>query len=266
MTVMEDLRIGDVERRTGLTQRTLRYYEELGLLTPDRDAGGRRRYGSEELDRLYRVRLLSELGTALADVSAGDVAGQDLLGLTRRHLADLDTRLAGMARMRERVRAVEDRLLRGEGPSDEELLDLLSGMPVDEPAATRRLTLLVYRDLAAAHRHLVEVFGFGPGLLTRDGSGAVVHGEVHAGDGVIWLHPESEQHRLMSPASTGAASACMAVDVDDVEAHHARLRAAGARIEYEPTDMSYGVREYGARDSEGGLWSFMQVNRRRSDE
>lgn len=35
--------IGDVARRTGLTERTLRYYEELGLLAPVRDAGGRRR-------------------------------------------------------------------------------------------------------------------------------------------------------------------------------------------------------------------------------
>jgi uncharacterized glyoxalase superfamily protein PhnB len=50
----------------------------------------------------------------------------------------------------------------------------------------------------------------------------------------------------------------MAVDVDDVDAHFERRVAAGADIAYEPTDMPYGVREYGARDSEGGLWSFMQ--------
>ena len=50
----------------------------------------------------------------------------------------------------------------------------------------------------------------------------------------------------------------MAVDVEDVEAHCERSRAAGADIVYGPTDMPYGVREYAARDSEGGLWSFMQ--------
>jgi MerR family transcriptional regulator, thiopeptide resistance regulator len=48
------------------------------------------------------------------------------------------------------------------------------------------------------------------------------------------------------------------VDVDDVEAHHRRTRAAGAEIAYEPTTMPYGVREYAARDREGGMWSFMQ--------
>jgi DNA-binding transcriptional MerR regulator len=249
-----DLTIGEVAQRTGLTQRTLRYYEELGLLAPARDTGGRRRYDAAAIDRLYRIRLLRDLGTPLADVEPG---GADLLALTRRHLTVTDDRLAALARHRERVRAVEARILAGNGPRDEELLDLLSRLG-DEPAATRRLTLLVYRDIEAAQRHLVEVFGFQPGELTRDVGGRVVHGEVFAGDGVIWMHQESTEHLLASPATSGSASHCMAVDVDDVDAHHQRTLAAGGEVVYGPTDMAYGVREYGARDSEGGLWSFMQ--------
>ncbi|HET9861736.1 MAG TPA: MerR family transcriptional regulator [Nocardioidaceae bacterium] len=54
--------IGEVARRTGVTERTLRYYEVLGLLTPRRDTGGRRRYDVEQVDRLYRIRLMRELG------------------------------------------------------------------------------------------------------------------------------------------------------------------------------------------------------------
>lgn len=249
-----DLTIGDVAQRTGLTQRTLRYYEELGLLGPDRDSGGRRRYDAATIDRLYRIRLLRDLGTPLGEV---DPDGADLLALTRQHLADVDARQAGLARQRERVRAVEARLLAGDRPRDEELLDLLAGLG-DEPAAVRRLTLLVYRDIEAAQRHLVDVFGFEAGELTRDGEGRVVHGEVYVGDGVIWMHQESPDYRLASPATSGTASHCMAVDVADVEAHHRRSVEAGAEIVYEPTDMAYGVREYAARDPEGGLWSFMQ--------
>ena len=49
----------------------------------------------------------------------------------------------------------------------------------------------------------------------------------------------------------------MAVMVDDVDRHHDRALAAGATVVYPPRDMDYGVREYGARDLEGGLWSFM---------
>jgi uncharacterized glyoxalase superfamily protein PhnB len=49
----------------------------------------------------------------------------------------------------------------------------------------------------------------------------------------------------------------MAVMVDDVDRHHERAVAAGATVVAAPRDMPYGVREYSARDLEGGLWSFM---------
>lgn len=246
------LGIGDVARRTGLTERTLRYYEELGLLAPDRDGGGRRRYDGGDLDRLYRIRLLRELGTPLADV---DPEAMDLAHLTRQHLADLDHRMAELARVRERVRSVEDRLLQGSRPNDDALLDLLSGLSTDEPALTRRTTLLVYRDIAAAHSFLVDVLGLAPGPIEYDGERAM-HGEVHAGDGVVWLHREAPEHRMMSPLTTGAVTASLAILVDDVDAHHSRVAASGAPIDYAPTDMPYGVREYSVRDPEGHLWSF----------
>ena len=250
-----ELTIGEVSKRTGMTQRTLRYYEDLGLLEPARTNGGRRTYDAATLDRLYRIRLQRSLGTPVADIGPDDC---DLLGIARRHLADLDARLAATARERERVRAVEARLLGGARPTDAELLDLLAGLG-DEPVAVRRLTLLVYQDLEAMHAWLVDVFGFGAGPLHRSPSGAkVVHAEVYAGDGVIWMHQESPGLRLASPATSGTASHCMAIDVDDVEAHHLRTRAAGAEIAHEPMDMPYGVREYSVRDPEGGLWSFMQ--------
>ena len=84
--------IGGVARRTGVTERTLRYYEELGLLAPTRDAGGRRRYDSGTLDRLYRVRLLRELGTPVADV---DPDADDLRPPRRRGPARPAVGLAG---------------------------------------------------------------------------------------------------------------------------------------------------------------------------
>lgn len=251
--VVVELTIGEVAARTGVTERTLRYYEELGLLAPARDDGGRRRYSHAVLDRLYRIRLLRRLGTRLGDL---DPDAADLRSLTRRHLAELDARLAELARQRERVRAVEDRLLDGTAPSDEALLDLLSGLGGDEATPTRRITLLAYRDLAAAHSWLVEVFGLAPGPVSRH-DGQVVHAEVFAGDGVIWLHREAPEHRLVPPlALNGFCTAALAVHVDDVDAHHARAVAAGAVITQPPTDQAYGYREYSVLDPEGHLWSF----------
>ena len=46
------------------------------------------------------------------------------------------------------------------------------------------------------------------------------------------------------------------VVVDDVDAHHERARAAGARIVYGPEDTDFGTRRYRALDPEGYEWSF----------
>lgn len=62
-----------------------------------------------------------------------------------------------------------------------------------------------------------------------------------------WVSPQS------TPVSTGE----LVVKVDDVDGHCERARAAGAEIEYVPTNMDYGVREYGARDLEGRRWAFV---------
>jgi MerR family transcriptional regulator, thiopeptide resistance regulator len=82
--------------------------------------------------------------------------------------------------------------------------------------------------------------------------------ELEAGDGVVWLHPESPEFGLASPATAGVATATMAVMVDDVDAHYRHAASHGATIAYEPVDQPYGYREYGARDHEGGLWCFMK--------
>src|SRR5580693_2411432 len=66
----EGLRIGDAAARVGLSARTLRYYEELGLLTPSAyTAGGERRYGDADLDLLARiVELRDVLGMNLEEI------------------------------------------------------------------------------------------------------------------------------------------------------------------------------------------------------
>lgn len=64
------LQIGEAAERLGLTQRTLRYYEEKGLLRPPgRMEGGFRLYSAEDLARLERIKELKELlGFSLADI------------------------------------------------------------------------------------------------------------------------------------------------------------------------------------------------------
>jgi uncharacterized glyoxalase superfamily protein PhnB len=133
-------------------------------------------------------------------------------------------------------------------------------MTMLDTAVQARITLLVYTDIAAAHDWLVRVFGLGPGRIDRDEQGRSVHAELRAGDGVIWLHSEQadDQFQLRSPQSLGAATATIAVMIDDVDAHYRQARAAGAVVVQEPTDQPYGYRVYSAKDLEGHFWSFMR--------
>lgn len=63
-------RMEDVVRRTGLTPRAIRYYEEMGLLTPPgRTAGGFRLFTEAEIARLLRIKELQTLlGFSLAEI------------------------------------------------------------------------------------------------------------------------------------------------------------------------------------------------------
>jgi DNA-binding transcriptional MerR regulator/uncharacterized glyoxalase superfamily protein PhnB len=252
--------IGAVADATGLTVRTLHYYEEIGLLGPtDRTPAGHRRYGQHDIERLYRIALLRRFGLSVDGVrEALDADQQALSSLMAAHLATVETRLAAEQRLRTRLASLVDRLEAATGSDTDDLLDLLEDMTVLDSLLDRRIAVLVYDDIEMAVDHLTRVFGFGPGEVVRDDDGRAVHGAVHAGDGEFWLHLESPEFALRSPKHLGAATATMAVMVADVDAHHEYAVGQGADIRYPPTDQPYGFREYGAADPEGHLWSFMR--------
>jgi uncharacterized glyoxalase superfamily protein PhnB len=124
------------------------------------------------------------------------------------------------------------------------------------PTVQRIIPILVYEDIEAAHDFLVKVFGFVSGGIERDPDGRVIHGEVVADEGRIWLHRVTAEHELASPRTMNVASGGLFVHVDDVDVHYEHARAAGATIEREPEDQPYGQRDYGVRDLEGHRWWF----------
>ena len=65
------MRIGDLAEKAGVTPRTIRYYESLGLLRPhDRSGAGYRHYGEAELKRLRKIDALKELGLSLDEIAS----------------------------------------------------------------------------------------------------------------------------------------------------------------------------------------------------
>jgi DNA-binding transcriptional MerR regulator len=122
------LRIGEAAERAGVSSRTLRYYEELELLVPaGHSAGGARRYTSNDIARLLRIRELQELlGFDLGEIR-GILRAEDQLADLRSEYhsgATLERRRAILAeatqindRLKETVRAKQARL-------DEMMLEL----------------------------------------------------------------------------------------------------------------------------------------------
>ena len=86
-------RIGDAAEATGLTQRTIRYYEELGLLKPAAHlSGGNRRYDDEDLERLQLIKRLREVvGLSLADIHTFLETETERRALSREYYATTDS-------------------------------------------------------------------------------------------------------------------------------------------------------------------------------
>ena len=250
-------KVGALARASGVSVRALHYYDEIGLLRPSaRSAGGHRLYEGADVARLYRISLLRRLGFPLDQIAAVLEHPEWQLGpAIDHHLTDARRRAAITASLVTRLATMSAALARRDKLVPEQLFSTLEEMTMLDSTAIRGTTgLLVYDDLPAAHEYLTQVFGLTAGPLERDANDRVIHGEVRAGDQVIWLHPAGPGYQ--SPRSLGGVTSMTVVNVDDVDAHYARSRAAGAEIIEEPGNQRYGVREYGARDLEGQLWYF----------
>jgi DNA-binding transcriptional MerR regulator/uncharacterized glyoxalase superfamily protein PhnB len=249
-------KVGALAELTGLTVRALHHYDHIGLLVPSgRSESGHRLYAGGDVARLYRICVLRRLGFSLEQVAEVlDDPQWQIKQTVSRHLADTRHRAAVAADLATRLSRMSDALNDFDVPTAGELFATIEGMTMLESAVHSTTALLVYDDLPAAHEYLVRVFGLSAGPLHHDDQGRCIHGEVSAGDHVIWLHPSATDYQ--SPKSLGAATGMTVIVVDNADDHYRRSLAAGAQVIEEPTDQPYGVREWGARDLEGQLRFF----------
>ena len=123
--------IGELAERAGTSARTLRYYEEQGLVRPRRDANGYRQYDDAELRVVHEIRSLLAVGFGMDDIKpfvaclratgSGHVC-PDSVAVLRRKLAEVDGCLAELTDVRRRLheqltQAVEHRENRCSSPS-----------------------------------------------------------------------------------------------------------------------------------------------------
>ena len=118
---------------------------------------------------------------------------------------------------------------------------------------------LRYVDAPAAVEWLCAAFGFERHLVVPGEDGGIAHAQLTFRNSMIMLGSVREgeyDDLLIQPNDAGAVTQAPYVIIDDVDAHCARARAAGAEIVMEPADQDYGGRLYICRDIERHLWNF----------
>jgi DNA-binding transcriptional MerR regulator len=118
-TMVGHYRIGELASRVGLTERTIRYYEELGLLeSVKRLDGGVRIYTDDDVRRLKYIRKLKTLGLTLQEMSelenlyrrhrSNRTVLPRLMELLDAHLSTLNERVDELRGLRDEIRSYRE--------------------------------------------------------------------------------------------------------------------------------------------------------------
>jgi len=132
------------------------------------------------------------------------------------------------------------------------------------------IPMISYEDGISALEWLAKAFGFRERARQIGADGKLSHGEMEAGDGIIMLatptpdYESPSHHRQTCKQARKWLAVPWIIDgvlvyVDDLDAHFARAKAAGATILSEIQRDSPGQR-YRAEDLEGHRWFFMERN------
>jgi MerR family transcriptional regulator, copper efflux regulator len=113
--VSKEMTIGELSQQAGITPRTVRHYESLGLLPKGRREGkGYHYYSEESLARLSRIQVLKRLGLSLEEIrEVIDLYFQDAKGLAGKtkvleilegHLKDVDSKIKELEAFRAEIK------------------------------------------------------------------------------------------------------------------------------------------------------------------
>lgn len=127
------MNIGDAAERSGLPAKTIRYYEEIGLLKPDRSGNGYRDYSTADVHRLKFLQRSRSLGFSVEECRQllslyGDSHREsaDVKAIAKVKLGEIDRKIAELVSLRETLRHLVDHC-HGDKRPDCPIIDGLAG-------------------------------------------------------------------------------------------------------------------------------------------
>ena len=163
-------KVGELARETGLSVRTLHYYDEIGLLAPSQHtASGHRLYGGADLARLQQIKSLRQLGFSLEQIR-DCLNGPDFspLRLVESHLAHLREQVALQQRLCGKLEALAAHFRAAEEVSAEEFLQTIEAMNMVEKYYTpEQLKWLEERRRTVGEERIREVEAEWPRLMAE---------------------------------------------------------------------------------------------------
>lgn len=139
------MNIGTVADRAGVTSKTIRYYESIGLIDPARRTdSGYRVYDERDVQTLRFVHRARSLGFSVSEVADlltlwrdRNRASADVKALARQHLRDIDRKIADLQGMRDTLVHLMERCHGDQRPDCPILDDLAGAQPVAGEGARR---------------------------------------------------------------------------------------------------------------------------------
>ncbi|GIP29055.1 hypothetical protein J23TS9_41850 [Paenibacillus sp. J23TS9] len=144
-------KVGDLAKLTGLTVRTLRYYDQIGLLSPSgQTESGHRLYSESNLSRLHQILSLKELGLSLEEIksalSDGQISPLEIVGL---QINQIQEQMKLQQKLLEQLRHVS-KLMQGQAElTVEDFTSLLQAMKMEfeKPVIERQTSWERHLDL-----------------------------------------------------------------------------------------------------------------------
>ena len=132
------MNIGDVSKRSGLPAKTIRYYEDIGLITPRRSANGYRAFQDQDLHKLAFIGRARALGFGIEDCRGllrlyedTERSSAEVKQIAKQHLAEIDRKVAELTAMRNTLTRLVHACAGDDRPDCPILADLSAPPPVE---------------------------------------------------------------------------------------------------------------------------------------